>query len=264
MRDASRRGRHLIDPASRARCGRPDWFGIERASRPPCLAHMAWDLSGGRERASLRIFVEESLCIRRRECRSPRQPGSFRRHLAPTLLSLIAAGRSSARCATQVENGARPVRRGRPKRNDQRALLVEPYAGGASVALELLAFGFVERIALGDRIRSSPRSGRRCSRTRTGCARRSRHAARPGTWERMKRRAFTGRRNRALACLYLNRTSFNGALHRRAGPIGGKNARARTTRLPLPARAARPADPCLRGARRPRRVRRCRRRDERR
>jgi DNA adenine methylase len=30
------------------------------------------------------------------------------------------------------------------------SLLVEPFAGGASVALELLAFGFVERIALGD------------------------------------------------------------------------------------------------------------------
>jgi DNA adenine methylase len=42
------------------------------------------------------------------------------------------------------------------------------------------------------------------------------------TWERMKYRHFRSRRSLALACLYLNRTSFNGTLHRRAGPIGGK------------------------------------------
>lgn len=39
----------------------------------------------------------------------------------------------------------------------------------------------------------------------------------------MKQGKYTSRRNRALACLFLNRTSFNGTLHTRAGPIGGKS-----------------------------------------
>jgi DNA adenine methylase len=102
---------------------------------------------------------------------------------------------------------------------------VEPFAGGASVALELLALDFVDRIALGDLdkyvasfwetvFNDTDWLCRQVESIRIDLA----------TWERMKTTNFIGRRNRALACLYLNRTSFNGALHRRAGPIGGKHS----------------------------------------
>jgi DNA adenine methylase len=109
--------------------------------------------------------------------------------------------------------------------NDLRPnLLVEPYAGGASVALELLAFGFVERIALGD---LDPYIAAFWETVFDDaewlCEQVDSVPLDLTTWERMKTTNFTGRRNRALACLYLNRTSFNGALHRRAGPIGGKS-----------------------------------------
>lgn len=104
-------------------------------------------------------------------------------------------------------------------------LLVEPFAGGASVGLELLAFGFVKRVALGD---LDPYVAAFWETTFEDadwlCEQVESVPLDLETWERMKGSNFRGRRNRALACLYLNRTSFNGALHRRAGPIGGKRA----------------------------------------
>ncbi len=41
----------------------------------------------------------------------------------------------------------------------------------------------------------------------------------------MKRTRFTSQRTMALACLFLSRTSFNGALHPRAEPIGGTSGK---------------------------------------
>lgn len=55
-------------------------------------------------------------------------------------------------------------------------------------------------------------------------------------WERMKGTRFRSRRNLALACLYLNRTSFNGALHRRADRRQGPDRQLRH-RLSLPSLA---------------------------
>jgi DNA adenine methylase len=112
------------------------------------------------------------------------------------------------------------------KANDRRpGLLVEPFAGGASVALELLAFGFVERIAIGD---IDPYIAAFWETVFDDsdwlCKQVESVSLDLDTWGRFKTTNFTGRRNRALACLYLNRTSFNGALHRRAGPIGGKSS----------------------------------------
>jgi DNA adenine methylase len=102
-------------------------------------------------------------------------------------------------------------------------LFVEPFAGGASVALELLATGKVEAIGLAERdpyvaalwqtvFFDSDWLCRQIENIDVSLA----------TWERMKMARFTAVRSQALACLFLNRTSFNGTLHRRAGPIGGK------------------------------------------
>jgi DNA adenine methylase len=102
-------------------------------------------------------------------------------------------------------------------------LLVEPFAGGASVALELLATGKVRRIGLAER---DPYLAAFWSTvffdSEWLCRRIDDLEVSLATWERMKRGRFASRRSRALACLFLNRTSFNGTLHTRAGPIGGK------------------------------------------
>lgn len=102
-------------------------------------------------------------------------------------------------------------------------LFVEPFAGGASVALELLATGKVAAIALAERDPYVAAlwqtvffdSDWLCRQIET-------IDVTLATWERMKKARFTAVRSQALACLFLNRTSFNGTLHRRAGPIGGK------------------------------------------
>jgi DNA adenine methylase len=102
-------------------------------------------------------------------------------------------------------------------------LFVEPFAGGASVALELLATRKVKRIGLAER---DPYLAAFWSTVFFDsdwlCKRIDEIDVSLATWERLKRGTFTSRRNRAFACLFLNRTSFNGTLHRRAGPIGGK------------------------------------------
>lgn len=113
--------------------------------------------------------------------------------------------------ACLVENGLRP------------ALFVEPFAGGASVSLELLHLGFVERIALAD---ADPLVVAFWETVFDDvdwlCAQVESVPLDLPTWHRMKSSRHRSRRSQALACLYLNRTSFNGVLHKRAGPIGGK------------------------------------------
>ncbi len=102
-------------------------------------------------------------------------------------------------------------------------LFVEPFAGGASVALELLATGRVKRIGLGER---DPYLAAFWSSVFSDsewlCQTIDEIEVSLATWERLKEQRPRSRRDRALACLFLNRTSFNGTLHARAGPVGGK------------------------------------------
>ncbi len=102
-------------------------------------------------------------------------------------------------------------------------LFVEPFAGGAAVALQLLNNRLVDSIALGERdplvacfwkivfkdpewlieqISKIPVSLRK--------------------WKFFRSNTFQTDRERALACLFLNRTSFSGILASTAGPIGGQ------------------------------------------
>lgn len=102
-------------------------------------------------------------------------------------------------------------------------LFVEPYAGGAACALELAASGVVERIGLADRdplVASFWRVAFEDSDwliKQVGAVEVSLKAR-----ERMKTKRHQSDRSRALACLLLNRTSFNGSLNSRAGAIGGQ------------------------------------------
>lgn len=102
-------------------------------------------------------------------------------------------------------------------------LFVEPFAGGASVALELADLGLVKRIALAD---LDPWVASFWQTVFEDCdwlcGRVEDLDINLETWDRYKRTKAQSRRWQALACLFLNRTSFNGALHRTAGPIGGR------------------------------------------
>jgi len=102
-------------------------------------------------------------------------------------------------------------------------LFVEPFAGGASVSLNLLSNGLVDKIAIGEKdplvaafwkvvfddpdwlihkVETTPIT--------------------VGKWKEMKMTREGDLRERAFACLFLNRTSFSGILHPNSGPIGGK------------------------------------------
>lgn len=101
-------------------------------------------------------------------------------------------------------------------------LLVEPLAGGASVSLELLARGAVEKIALGER---DPLVAAFWKLVFTDHEKllEAFHAlpVNVRTWTKLKHLESKKDLDRAVACLYLNRTSFSGILAPSAGPIGG-------------------------------------------
>lgn len=101
-------------------------------------------------------------------------------------------------------------------------LFVEPFAGGASVALALLNDGLVEKIALGESdplvagfwktvFRDPDWLINEISKTPVTIQK----------WCQFRAGGFRSDRDRALACLFLNRTSFSGILSKTAGPIGG-------------------------------------------
>lgn len=114
--------------------------------------------------------------------------------------------------------------------NDLRPdLFVEPFAGGASVSLELIATDRVERIALADTdpliaafwatvFDQGPKGDQRF---RWLLRQVENIELDIETWKRMKYTRWRAQHTKALAGLYLNRTSFNGSLYRSAGPIGG-------------------------------------------
>lgn len=102
-------------------------------------------------------------------------------------------------------------------------LLVEPFAGGASVALNLLNSGHVEKIGLMD---LDPLVSAFWQTTffDTDWLVRQIESIEVTLhkWHKFKAKIPEKRRERALACLFLNRTSFSGILAPDAGPIGGQ------------------------------------------
>lgn len=102
------------------------------------------------------------------------------------------------------------------------ALFVEPFAGGASVGLQLLSAGAVKSIGL---IELDPLVAafwqtaffdsdwliKQVKEIQITIE----------TWKLYKARIPNETRERAIACLFLNRTSFSGILAPGAGPIGG-------------------------------------------
>jgi DNA adenine methylase len=109
------------------------------------------------------------------------------------------------------------------KRNKFRPqLFVEPLAGGASVALQLLNDDLVDTIALCDR---DPMVASFWQTVFTDhewlVTQLSKIELTLDNWLRFKYGRFRSTRTLALACIFLNRTSFSGILSPTAGPIGG-------------------------------------------
>ena len=102
-------------------------------------------------------------------------------------------------------------------------LLVEPFAGGASVSLQLLCDGVVERVALGEKDPLVASFWRSVFWDTDRLVRKIRQMnVTVDEWDRY--RAYRPRvdHTRAEKCLFLNRTSFSGILSQTAGPIGGR------------------------------------------
>jgi DNA adenine methylase len=135
-----------------------------------------------------------------------RYPGAKRR-LLPVIIELLDANFA----------GDKPV-------------FVEPFAGGASVALGLLDADRVASVVLGEldpllsafwRVAISDAEWLVDKVTRADVT--------VAEWMRLHTNPGTSDRDLAWACLFLNRTSYSGILHQQAGPIGGRSQRSAYT-----------------------------------
>ncbi|MFG1925612.1 DNA adenine methylase [Cryptosporangium sp. NPDC048952] len=100
---------------------------------------------------------------------------------------------------------------------------VEPFAGGASIGLHVAVNGLAEKVVLGEADELL------YAFWATACAEPEwlidviqSIPVTVENWERFKANPGSTTRDRATSCLFLNRTSFSGILHWRAGPIGGR------------------------------------------
>jgi DNA adenine methylase len=102
-------------------------------------------------------------------------------------------------------------------------LFVEPFAGGASVALQLLHDGQVDQIALGEKDPLVAGLWQAIFGDHERLIARLR-ALEPtlANWHAYRRARPRSPLGWAVKCLFLNRTSFSGILNARAGPIGGQ------------------------------------------
>lgn len=104
-------------------------------------------------------------------------------------------------------------------------LFVEPFAGGASTALRLAGAGIVRRVLLAD---ADPLVARfwqvAAAETEWLIDRMLDEPVTLERWDHWRSWQPSDPRDRdtAVKCLFLNRTTFSGILHGRAGPIGGR------------------------------------------
>lgn len=104
-------------------------------------------------------------------------------------------------------------------------LFVEPFAGGASVALHMLHNDHVDAIGLMDRDPFVASFWKVLFFDTDWLVNKIRKTdITVDLWNKLKNaRSLKSDRQRAFACLYLNRTSFSGILNSKAGPIGGQS-----------------------------------------
>jgi DNA adenine methylase len=169
-------------------------------------------MAGGRVDAAaedghhtLEAKAEDHRPTRRRVCnnddlQSPlRYPGG-KRQLVPFFVDLLKI------------NGLTPLE-----------LFIEPFSGGAAVSLHLLAAGAVEHVVLAERDPQVYAFWREaCYNTETLIGDILNADVTLEEWHRLREYPGRSLRELAYACLFLNRTSYSGILHGRAGPIGGQ------------------------------------------
>ncbi|MFD8301522.1 DNA adenine methylase [Streptomyces sp. NPDC059690] len=107
-------------------------------------------------------------------------------------------------------------------------LLVEPFCGGATTTLRLLGAGVAEHGILAD-VDPLVAAFWKTAAFDASWLITSMHELKVTVeeWDRWRAARPRSRRDRALKCLFLNRTTFSGILHGRAGPIGGRAQRSK-------------------------------------
>jgi DNA adenine methylase len=113
-------------------------------------------------------------------------------------------------------------------------LFVEPFCGGASVSLGLLELGVVKHALIADYdplIAAFWRQAAAAPETLIQAM--NREPVTVDRWAYWKNLQAGSRLNRAMKCLYLNRTTFSGIIGGSAGPIGG---RAQASKYPIDCR----------------------------
>lgn len=109
------------------------------------------------------------------------------------------------------------------KNNLQPQLFVEPFAGGASVAIQLLQDNLVQRIGLIDRDPMVVAFWETVFWDTDWLLEQIETVSvTVEQWNEFRKQDCTNRRQMALQCLFLNRTSFSGILAAGSGPIGGQ------------------------------------------
>lgn len=102
-------------------------------------------------------------------------------------------------------------------------LFVEPFAGGASIALTLLYKNKVNRIALIDRDPLVAAFWHTVFYDTDWLVEQiATLEVTLDQWQSLRVKRPEGRRDKALKCLFLNRTNYSGIITRAAGPIGGQ------------------------------------------
>jgi DNA adenine methylase len=102
-------------------------------------------------------------------------------------------------------------------------LFVEPFAGGASVSLYLLEQGVVDQIALGEKDEIVAAFWKTVFFDHEWLIEQI-EQVKPTLelWQSFRQSEPMTDREKAMKCLFLNRTSFSGILNKTAGPLGGK------------------------------------------
>lgn len=104
-------------------------------------------------------------------------------------------------------------------------LIGEPFAGGAAVSISLLEAGYADEIALNDmdELVSAFWSVVFSREAATLADMVEAADVTVAEWYRMKKLHPSSTMEAAFKCLFLNRTSFSGSLHKEAGPMGGRS-----------------------------------------